>query len=664
MAKIVMKKRGLFTALLLFLSLVVSHAVAQGFRFTTKVNNTTVGLDEPFQVQFTLENASQVSGFRPPEFKGFQVLSQSQYNSTNVVNGQMSQSVSFIYVLQADAVGRYTIAGASARVNGNPERSNPITLEVVKGNNTTRNNSSNNTAPANSSPFSFPRQQESGGGNDDIPGLLKKGEDPMGKIKKNVFVKVAVDKKDVYVGQQIIAAYKLYTRMPTSSQVTKVPAFTGFSAHDIELPNPPQATIERINGEAFKVFTIRKTMLFPLQSGTLELDPVEVDNTVRLYTINRTKPQRSDDPFADIFNDPFFKDPFGKDPFDDPMFEQAFGGGDVTYKDYNYHISSAPVKITVKPLPVADRPESFDGAVGDFSITATVDKSQLSTDDAGTLKITISGAGNITLLNAPKVDFPASFDSYDPKITDKVNKNSNPFSGSRSFEYVFMPKSAGDYTLGPVKFSYFDPEAKAYKTIESNSFNIKVTPGKNSNSGSEVDYSRAGNGLQPIHSGKLVWSRPAGGLWFGNWWHWTLMLLPLLILAGLLGYKKRQDKLNANQVLLKNKKANKVAKRRLSLAAKYLQQQNSKAFYEEISQAVWGYLSNKLNIPFAELSKERVEAGLRTKNIDGAEVQKLFGLLDNCEMALYAGRNGQEQMKDTYSYAMHIISELEERLKG
>lgn len=647
----------------LLLSLVAGRVEAQGFHFTAKVNNTRVGLNEPFQLQFSIENASTVSGFRPPEFSGFQVLSQSQYSSTNDVNGQISQTTSFIYLLQARSVGRFTIAGASARVNGSPARSNPVTVEVVKGNGTAGNNGAggSNIVPVNPNPFGAPQPQQDEGEND-IAGLLKKGEDPTDKIRKNLFVKVEVDKTDVYVGQQITATYKLYTRMPTSSQVTKVPAFTGFSAHDIELPNPPQASIERVNGQPFKVFTIRKTMLFPLQPGTLELDPVEVDNTVRLYTVNRSRPQRTGDPFADIFNDPFFKDPFGKDPFDDPVFDQAFGGGNITYKDYNYHLSSTPVRITVKPLPEAGRPDDFSGAVGNFTINATLDKSRLSTDDAGTLKLTISGAGNITLLNAPKVDFPSSFDSFDPKITDRINKNNNPFSGSRTFEYVFMPKSAGDYTVGPVKFSYFDPESRSYKTAETGSFSINVTPGKNSPGANNVTtYANSGPGLQPIQSGKLTWSR-SGGLWFGSWWHWALMILPLLAVIALVGYRRRQDKLNANQALLKNRLANKLAKKRLSLAARLLQQQNSKAFYEEVSQAVWGYLSGKLNIPFAELSKEATIEKLHARNVDGADVQQLFGLLDNCEMALYAGMSGKEQMKDTYDRAIRIISGLEGKL--
>jgi len=399
-------------------------------------------------------------------------------------------------------------------------------------------------------------------------------------------------------------------------------------------------------------------MLFPLQSGNLELDPVEVDNTVRMYQIERKK--RNGNPFDDILNDPFFKDPFGSDPFSDPFFQDAFGGSNVTYHDYDYHITSTPVTVHVKPLPQAGKPEDFNGAVGDFGITASLDKNKLSTDDAATLKVTISGHGNITLLDAPKVDFPSDFDSYDPKITDKIN-NSNPFGGSRTFTYIVMPKASGHFTIPPVKFSYFDPSADKYKTIETSLFALDITPGKNQKS-TGIDYAVAGNQLQPIRTGPLAWNK-TGALWFGTWWYWLLLALPLVALVILFLFKKRRDTLQSDQTLLKHKRANRVALKRLSQANQFLQQNKSKSFYEEVSQAVWGYLCDKFNIPFAELSKQKAREKLLEKQVDGNTSDKLFGLLDHCEMALYAGSEGHEQMKETYQDAISVITDLEQKLK-
>lgn len=628
---------------------------AQEPTFSTRVSNTTVSTGEPFRVEFSVENASQVSDFQAPAFNGLEVLSRSQGQTTRIINGKVSQSVSFVYTVQAPSPGRFTIAGAAARVDGVKLRSNPVTITVEKGA-AGAAPSAGNPPPA-SSPFSVPTPAAPRD-NDATPGILRKGEDAMAKIKKNVFVRVEVDHQQVYVGQQVTATYKLYTRLPTSSQVTKVPAFTGFSTHDVKLPNPPQATMERVNGQPFKVFTIRKTMLFPLQPGELALDPVEVDNKVRLYQVQRRA--RSSDPFADIFDDPFFKDPFGGDPFSDPFFQDAFGGADVSYHDYDYHITSTPVPIHVKPLPDKDKPADFSGAVGQFSIKASLDKNSLSTDDAATLTVTVSGKGNITLLSAPKPAFPGDIESYEPKISDHVG-NSSPLGGSRSFEYVLMPRAAGHFTIPPVTYAYFDPASQRYETLKTQAFELDVTPGKNQPSRG-VDFTAGGQQLQPIRKGTLAWSKP-GILWFGTWWPWLAMGLPLLLLVLLLAVRRRRAALESDQARLRHRKANKVALRRLSQARKYLQQRDSKAFYGEVSQAVWGYLCDKLGIPFAELTRKRAEDSLRAQQLNGQLPERLFGLLDHCEVALYAGGGGQAQMTETYNDALKVISELDEKLK-
>lgn len=644
-------KKGLLTTLLMLLSL--TGLWAQGVEFSAEASSTQVSTGEPFRITFSINNASHVSDFQPPSFNGFEVLSQQQSQSTSIINGKVSQSISFVYIIQASSQGRFTVGGATARVDGNKLQSNPITITVKKGAaNNQQNNSPNTAQPAAPNPFSFQRPEPE---IQNQPGILRNGENPMEKIKKNVFIKVDVDKTNVFVGQQITATYKLYTRLTTSSQVTKVPSFTGFSSHDLKIQNPTQPDIERINGVPFRVFTIRKTMLFPLQTGDLELDPAEIDNTVRLYQIEKRKTGGS--PFDDMLNDPMLKDAFGSDPF----FQDAFGGSNVTYHDYDYTLKSKPVTIHVKPLPETDKNDAFSGAVGDFTINAAVDKNKLSTDDAVTLKVTISGTGNITMLNAPKVDFPSDFDSYDPKITDKVN-NSDPFGGSRTFEYVLMPQASGHFTIPPVKFAYFNPTEDRYKTISTAAFNLDVVPGKNQKPDNANFTTKDNNQLQPIRTGQLSWST-ASVLWFGTWWYWLLLLLPVVIIIAVFIYKKRNDKLQANQSLLKNKRANRVAKKRLSLAHQYLQQNKSKAFYGEVSEAVWGYLCDKLNIPYAELSKERIQQALMAKQVNGHNPEKLFTLLDHCELALYAGSEGNSQMAATYEDAISVISGLEEELK-
>lgn len=628
----------------------VVTAAAQEFRFTTTVSSNSVTMDETFQIQFMLENGQNVSSFTPPSFKDFEVVQgPSQMQGQSIFNGKRSEYVALIYLLQPKHVGSFTIAGAQARVNGNMVKSNPVLIEVRKG-----------SAPSQAQPSNpyagNPSHGRSSGGGDDLPeGVLKKGEDLNEKLRKNIFLKVDVDKTNLYEGEQLTATYKLYTRLPTNSSVTKVPAFKGFSAKDIELPNPPQATEERVNGVQYKVFTIRKTLLFPLQSGTLELDPVEVDNQVRLISIvnNKQRGSRGRDPFEDFFNDPAFRDPF---------FDDFFNRPEVTYQDVPYKIQSNPISIHVKPVPVEGRPESYNGAVGSFNMTANVDKTKLTTDEALTLKVSISGRGNVNLLNSPKIDVPSGFEKFDPKVTDDIEKNSNPLQGSRTFEYVLMPKEAGDHTIPAVEFSYFDPVANAYKTIKSEPFTIHIEQGRQTKQ-EKQDFSVGKNELVKNETGVLNWTR--NHTWFIlSPWFYILLLIPVLVLAGLFLYKRRKDYKTTNAAVLKHRYANKVALKRLELAARYLKEGKDKAFYEETSRAVWGYLSSKLKIPMADLSKQLVQDKLGQRSINGSNTKDLFELIDNCEVALYAPGQDNRRMQGTYEQAVTIISNLEEALKN
>jgi hypothetical protein len=438
--------------------------------------------------------------------------------------------------------------------------------------------------------------------------------------------------------------------------VTKVPAFKGFSAKDIELPNPPQATDEVVNGVRFRVFTIRKTLLFPLQSGNLELDPVEVDNHVRLVKLVKNNNKRGRDPFADLFNDPAMRD-----PFDDAFFDDFFNRPEVTYEDVPYKIQTAPVKVTVKPLPVDSRPVSFAGAVGKFNMTATIDKSTLTTDDALTLKVVISGQGNVNLLNGPKVEVPAGFEKYDPKVTDNIEKNSNPLSGVRQFEFVLMPQEAGDQTIPPVEFSYFDVASNSYKSINSEAFTVHVTPGKQTKREKE-DFSVNKNTITPSYTGVLNWVKQDRFLLVSPLFY-VLLLLPVLALVVALVYRRRRNYQQNNAAFLKHRYANKVALKRLELAARYLKEGKDKAFYEETSRAIWGYLSNKLHVPFADLSKQLIQDKLAQQQVSVQYAAKLFDLLDDCEMALYTPMHNNDKMQDTYQQAVEVISHLEDELQ-
>ncbi|OMP79823.1 BatD family protein [[Flexibacter] sp. ATCC 35208] len=641
---------------LLFLLGIASSLRAQEFKFTTTVSSNKVALDEPFQIQFMLENGTNVTQFTPPNFNDFELLQgPNQMQGTSIVNGRRSDYIALIYLIRAKRVGNFTIPAAAARVNGDIVKSNPVTIEVAKGisgSAAQQQQPQRQQVPVN--PFAGMGQRSAPSHQaEEMEGVIKNGEDINAKLKKNIFVKVDVDKTSLYEGEQLTATYKLYTRLPTNASVTKVPAFKGFSAKDIELPNPPQASEEMVNGIPYRVFVIRKTMLFPMQSGTLELDPVEVDNHVRLVKL--VKNGKRKDPLADMFNDPAFKD-----AFNDPFFDDVFNRPEVEYQDVPYKIQTAPVKVTVKPLPVDSRPASYNGAVGKFNMTATVDKNSLSTDDALTLKVTISGQGNVNLLNPPKVDIPASFDKYDPKVSDNIEKNSNPLTGSRTFEYVLMPVEAGEQTIPPVEFSYFDAASKTYKTVSSKPFTIHVTAGKQTKRDKE-DFSINKNAITNNSNSVLDWVKH-NTYFITSIWFYLLLVLPLLALIGAWLYRRRLDYQQNNAAFLKHRYANKVALKRLELAARYLKEGKDKAFYEETSRAVWGYLSNKLHVPFADLSKQLIQDKLAQQHVSEQYTADLFDLLDNCEMALYTPNHNNTRMQGTYQQAVQVISKLEDEL--
>ncbi|MGE7773258.1 BatD family protein [Chitinophaga sp. NPDC101104] len=623
--------------LLFAVLLTAAGASAQEFRFTAQVNTNVIAQDEYVQVQFTLINPTNLSEFKAPSFKGFEVVQgPSQQQGMSNDNGRVTTYYAFSYTLAPTQPGNFTIPGATARVDGRTVRSNPVSIEVTKAGTPVKPQAQQPVQP------NYPQRRYPGEAH---PGVLRPGDDAREQLRKNVFVRVEVDKTNVFEGEQITATYKLYTRLPTNSSVTKVPAFKGFSAKDMDIPNPPRPTEEMVNGVPFNVFVIRKTLLFPLQSGELELDPAEVDNQVHFVKVGgsgQRKRAQTNDPFQDLFAD----DPF----FDQPEAEIV-----------PYRIQSPVVKVQVKPLPAEGRPASFNGAVGQFTMNATLDKDQLSTDDALSLKVAISGRGNVNLLNAPPLDIPAAFEKYDPTVTDNIEKNSNPLSGSRTFQYALMPQQKGDYTLKPVEFSYFDPAAKAYKTITSAPFSVHVVQGK------EVKKEKADFGgqtdLAGIRTSGTKWSKQRP-FFFGKPLFWVLFLLPVLAIAGVAYYRRREQYNTNNAALLRHRHANKVALKRLELAARYLKEGKDKAFYEETSRALWGYLSHKLRIPMAEMSKQRVDDKLTKLRLSDAAKEKLFALTDRCERALYAPGDSVELRQGAYQEAVEVITNIENEIKG
>lgn len=589
------------------LLLLAINAVAMAQSFTATVAKATVAVGEQFQVTFTIEGNAK--NFSPPAFTDFGLLGGPyQSNQTSWVNGVVSQTTGLTYLLQAKKEGKFTIGAASVEANGKRLTTNTVTVTVVK-----------NSEAAN--------QQGADGSN--------------GISAKNVFLRAFVDKTNVYRGEAITVTYKLYFNVNVYNYaLDKAPSFTGFYNQDLKMPEQPVITTETYDGTSYKVATLKKVVLFPQQSGTLLIDEMKGECVARV----QVKRQRNaNDPF-DVFNDPFFSN---------------------NVRDVTVSIKSTPVKVTVKDFP-ANPPESFKGAVGQFDFTATLDKKEVGANDAANLKVKISGKGNLKLLEDPTVDFPPQIESYDPKVSENIAINEGGTSGSKSFEYLLIPRTEGNYEIPPVMFTYFDLGKKSYVTLSSGNLNLKV--GKGSGSAAKVvdggtinktDVAVLGKDIRYIKT--TTEFTDSGNVFFSSPLFYLLMLLPFLMMAGAFYYAQKMDAFNSNTSLVKSKGATKLAKKRLALAKKFMQENKNNEFFDETYKALNGYLSDKLSIPMADLTKENTVTRLVARKVSNETVNKLVSTLDNCEFARFAA-TAAGTPQNSYNDAVSVITKIEDEI--
>ncbi len=632
---------------------------AQEVLFSAQASSQKVGTQDQFQVSFTLSNAPNASNFIPPSFSGFIIEGgpyQSNQSSFSNVNGQTRQTTSVVltYVLRPAKAGTLTIAPAKIEVNAQTLSTNSLSIQVVNGSVAMGRQQQRGADPFND-PFEAMRrrqqqlrqqmqqqQQQKQQQHSDIQSLSEKD------IHKNIFIKVEVDKTNPVVGEQITASYKLYTRLPMSVNLTQLPSLNGFWSQDFQIPNPPKAHEEVINGQPYQVFLLKKSALFPQQDGPLELDAAKAEGTVRVIQQVKGRHPFADDPFFSFFmDDPFFND-------------DIFSGYD--YKDVGVKLSSQPVKINVRPLPTQQQPASFTGAVGHFSLQASLDKNTLSTDDIATLTFRISGSGNLKLIGNPKVNFPSELGITDAQTSDTITSRTPAINGYKVFSYSINPQIPGKYTIPPIPFSYYDPATGQYKTLHTEPIHLTVTKGENYRDAGMT--SRLPSDLHDIRKAALTDDAAARQPVFTQGWYWALYALPVIGFLLLLWYQRRQDEYAANVALFKNKKANKVAWKRLASARKRLQQQQHIQFYEEVSKAIWLYLSDKLNIPMAHLSKENIATELTGYQVPPDHIHRVQQLILECEMALYSPSGGQQQRQHTLDEAVQTIGALENVLKN
>ena len=657
---------------------------AQNAYFGANASADKIGLQDRVQVTYTVQNIPNLQSIDKINSQDFTIVAgpySSQSTNISMVGNRTVQSVSvsLTYVLQPKHTGSLTIPASIAKdAAGHAYQSNSIPIQVVPGSvaSAQQRRQQANADPFGDDPFADPfaalmqrRQQQmqqlqqqrmqqmqrlQQGQNPQQQGQQKPPVAAQADINKDLFIRVTVDKNKVHVGEQVTASYKLYSRIIMQVGISKVPSLNGFWTQDFDIPKQPKPSEEIIDGKRYQVFLMKKSALFPQQTGTLELDPVEAQGMARIIQQVRQR-----NPFADLFDDPAFG---GSLMMNDPLFNNNFFNT-TAYRDVEVHLKSTPLKITVNALPDKDKPENFGGAVGNYTISSKIDKKELTTDETANLVLTIAGSGNVKLIEAPKLNLPNGLDGFDPQVADTITGRNTTISGSKIITYPIAPHTPGDYSIPATSFSYYDPQSGNYVTLHTQPISLHVKPGKNYNPAVARNH-KALTDIHNIVTKPLDTLAPNSKPLLYSPVYWSMYALPLLAFVGIIFWKRRDEELSKDIVKLKNRRANKIALKRLVAAQKLLKQNDRGPFYEEISKAIWLYLSDKLNIPLSSLSHETAKAALEERKVPVNLQQKMEQVVRECETALYAPSGGSQQMQNTYENAITVISELEETINA
>lgn len=609
------------SGLLFFLLVWISSSLAQQIDFKASALDQ-VGVGQQFRLIYSIN--ARASGFRAPAIKDFTILggpSQSSSTSMQIINGQVSRSEEFnyTYTLQASSEGTFTIPPAAVTVDGKSYQSNPVTITVVKG--------SQQAAPGNS------------GGN---------SKQQTGEIStKDLYVTASASKSNPYQGEQVIITYRIYTRIPISQySITRLPSMAGFWSQDLIKDNDKlNQTRETINGSEYVVAEIKKDAVFAQKSGKLVVEPLELDVVAQIQ--RKAARNRPNDPFFDnFFNDSFFGN---------------------TLQNVKKTLKSNALTINVVPLPSTGKPHEFSGAVGDFKISASVDQTSMKTNDAASLKFTITGKGNIKLVEKPVIDFPSDFEIYDPRITDNIQTTATGISGSRTFEFLMIPRNPGDFTIKPIEFAWFDTGSGTYRKARTEAFKIHVVKGAGdaefiSGNTNKEDIRYIGSDIRFIKTGDPE-LRPIDTFFFNSRGFWLWLILPPVLFVIFLIVLRKELKRRSNIALVRNKKATRVARKRLKKAEHHLKHHQAEPFWTEVSNALWGYLSDKFNIPLSTLSMDSVNHALAGKNVRQELVQRFIETLNDCEFARFAPGDKTAAMETLYHKALEVITQTEQELK-
>ena len=590
-----------------------TQAFADKVSFTASAPDAVVVGDQ-FRLSYTV-TTQKVKDFRAPSIKGFDVLmgpSRSQQSSTQIVNGNVTStsSITFTYILMANTAGEYTIGGASIVADGNQMVSNSVKIKVL------------------------PQDQNSNGGQGDSSAHSSSGTSIS---DQDLFITATASKTNVFEQEAFVLTYKIYTR-ESNLQLNnaKLPDFKGFHSQEIEMTTNARWTPEHYRGRNYYTTVYRQFVLFPQQSGKLYIDPAQFQMTIG-------KPVQSDDPFDAFFN----------------------GGSNVI--EIKKSIATPKIAINVSPLP-AGKPADFSGGVGEFTVSSSINSKELKTNDAITIKLVISGTGNLKLISNPEIKFPEDFEVYDPKVDNQVRLTQEGLTGNRVIEYLAIPRHAGTYKIPGVSFSYFDIRSKSYKTLKTEEYVVNIEKGAGNadqviaNFTNKEDLKVLGKDIRYIKQNEVTF-QPKGSFFYGSMSYWLFYIIPALAFIIFFIIYRKQAAENANVAKVRTKKANKVATKRMKLAGKLLSENKKDAFYDEVLKALWGYISDKLNIPVSRLSKDNIEEKLRNHGVSEELIKDFLNALNDCEFARFAPGDENQAMDKVYSSSIEVISKMENSIK-
>ena len=601
--------------LLIFSNVCVTFAQSVEFKASAPAQ---VIIGRPFQLSYSVNQRAK--DLRAPEFTDFDYVAgpyTSQSSSTSFVNGKRTSSfqMTYTYTLLASKEGSFTIPPATIKVDGEQYTSNGVRITVLPADEPAQTNANRQSHTAGTTAS---QQHES-----------------QTISSENIFMRTLVSKTKVHEQEAILLTYKLYFAGVDVAQLTnntRLPEFKGFLKQELEM-SEIQTEFEHYNGRNYQTAVLYRTLLFPQRSGDIVIDPAQFEALLRVQ--NRAQVRSI---FDDFFN---------------------------SYTTVTKALQSPGITINVSALP-AGKPLGFCGGVGQFNISSSISSTELQANEAVTLTVTIQGAGNMKLLKTPAVDWPEGFEVYDPKVTNNFSVTTSGVSGTKTIEYLAIPRAGGVYTIPAIQFAYYDTQADAYRSLATPEYTLNIARSTNEESGAAVvntyvqkeNIQQLGSDIRYIYTGELKAASNRSSISFGTLLFWLLYAIPLSIAALMFIVFRKRIKENADVTRMRYKKANKVAQRRLKVAEQLLQQNKKEAFFEEIERAAWTYLSDRLSIPTAQLNKENIAQILTEKAVPDVTIKQMLHVLSTAEFARYAPTS-DSAMHELYEDTIKIINQLE-----